>query len=91
MAKRWVASRSRAIVHDYEIVNADTADFFALVKSATLTEISLTDTPSNPEALVHDRNRYPPALIMHELLIAKMQCLQKLTNLLKGFNHVHQR
>ena len=42
--------------------------FFAVIKSATLTEISLTDTPSNPEAKVMERYRTSPQVELLDLM-----------------------
>src|SRR5262245_39565854 len=74
-AKRCGAFSIRAVVNDYEIINGDTPDFYAIIKSAELTEISLTDNPSNPHALVLDRYRVSPAVQAYQLLAAKTQCL----------------
>jgi hypothetical protein len=83
MAKRMGAFSIGAVVLDYEIVNADSPNFHALTTQAELTEVSLTDTPSNPFAIVHDRNRVSPAVQTYELLTAKMKLLQKMTALIQ--------
>jgi phage head maturation protease len=82
-AKRCGAFSIAATVIDYEIVNGDTPDFFALIKSAELNEISLTDNPSNPHALVMDRYRVSPAVQTLDLLTEKMKRLQHMTVLIK--------
>jgi Caudovirus prohead serine protease len=83
LAKRTGAFSIGATILDYTICDADSPDFYALVTQAELTEISLTDNPSNPFALVMDRHRHPPAVETLELLTAKMKILQKMTLLLK--------
>jgi hypothetical protein len=83
LAKRCGAFSIRATVNEYEIINGDSPDFYAIIKSATLTEISLTDNPSNPYALVHDRYRVSPAVQVLDLLAEKMKRLQRMTVLIK--------
>ena len=39
-------------VVDYEIRDADSPDFFALITRAELTELSITDRPANANALI---------------------------------------
>jgi len=56
IARRCNAFSVGVTVRDeYEIINADRPDFYALIKYAELTEISLTDTPANIHARVHNR------------------------------------
>lgn len=55
LARRANAFSVGATVVDYELVNADTPNFHALIRNATLDEISLTDTPANPAARVTHR------------------------------------
>jgi phage head maturation protease len=86
-AKRCGAFSIAATVIDYEIINGDTPDFYAIIKSAGLNEISLTDTPSNPFALVMDRYRVSPAVQTLELLTAKMKCLQQMVALIQKEVH----
>ena len=83
LAKRCGAFSIRATVNEYEICDADSPDFYAIIKSATLVEISLTDTPSNPFALVMDRYRVSPAVQVLDLLGAKVKRLQELAVLMK--------
>lgn len=59
LAKRCGAFSIRAYIGGYELRNADSANFHALVTNAEIAEISLTDTPANPHAVV--RRRYPAA------------------------------
>ena len=42
---------------EYEIVDADNKNFHALIRSAEITEVSLTDAPCDPRALVQSRHR----------------------------------
>ena len=55
LARRANAFSVGCTVVQYELVNTDTPDFFALIKHAALNEISLTDTPANPAAIVTSR------------------------------------
>ena len=70
-----------AAVSAYELHNADRRDFYAEVSSAEISEISLTDRPSNPAALVTDR--YPPcaAAECYSLLGQKIKVLTQLIHL----------
>ena len=55
IARRCNAFSVGATVRDFELVNASTSEFYALIKHASLDEISLIDTPTNPRALVTSR------------------------------------
>ena len=46
-----------ARVLEYKIVDNGGADFYGLITKAEITEISLTDCPANPKALVRTRDR----------------------------------
>jgi hypothetical protein len=49
-----------ATIHSYELKNADSpSGYHALVTRASITEVSLTPQPCNPQALVTDRIRAP--------------------------------
>lgn len=57
LARRMGAFSIGAKVLDYEMRDADGENFYALISSAELVEISCTDSPANPRALV--KHRYP--------------------------------
>ena len=57
LARRCAAFSVGATVREYQIVNAERPDFHALISVAELTEVSLTDTPANPRALVTQRSK----------------------------------
>jgi hypothetical protein len=59
-AKRAGAFSVGAKVLAYELKDADSPDFYALVTSAEIAEISCTDLPANPHALVQHRYKAPP-------------------------------
>ena len=59
-ARRCNAFSVCATVHDYELRNEDSADYYALIKQAEIVEISLTDQPACPAALVDFRSSVPP-------------------------------
>ena len=85
-ARRCNAFSVGATVVAYEFRDEDNANFHAVIKQAVLTEVSLTETPSNPQALVQHRWQ---ALPQHEhkiysLMAAKVAVLQeRLVPLLK--------
>jgi hypothetical protein len=87
MAKRMPAFSIAATVNAFELVNEDTPDFFALITSASISEVSLTDIPANRFAKVMDRYRQNPHTKTFELLIEKIKVLQKMTAHLKELNH----
>lgn len=60
LARRCNAFSVCASILQYEICIADSADYFALITKAQIDEISLTDRPANPNALVRSRYRTPP-------------------------------
>jgi hypothetical protein len=60
LAKRCNAFSIGATVLEYEIRDADTPDFHALITKAEIVEVSLTDSPANPLALVRSRNPAAP-------------------------------
>jgi hypothetical protein len=68
-------------VLQYQILNADSADFHAVITNAELTEVSLTDVPSNIHCTV--QSRYPSA-DFYWLLGQKVDCLQRMAMLLQS-------
>jgi hypothetical protein len=83
LARRCGAFSVAARVDDYEIRNAEGPDFYAVIRSATLTEISLTDSPSNPNALVMERYRVSPTVQVLDLMTERVARLQQLTRLIR--------
>ena len=83
LARRAGAFSIAARVNDYEMRDTDGENFYAIINNAELTEISLTDTPSNPEALVMDRHRVSPQVQYLELMTARVAKLIKLTEFIK--------
>jgi hypothetical protein len=75
VARRCGAFSVGAKVIDYEIREADGPNFHAVITRAEVTEVSLTDVPSNPNALVLNRH---PDLFSH-----LMQRVGRLSALLK--------
>ena len=63
-ATRWpnaaAPSVSRPGILEYEIRDADSPDFHALISNAEIVEISLTDRPANSRALVLSRTPTAP-------------------------------
>jgi hypothetical protein len=55
LARRCQAFSVGASILDYEIVNPDSTDFYGLIKAARIDEVSCTDVPANPHALVTRR------------------------------------
>jgi hypothetical protein len=68
-------------VHSYKIIDADKPSFHARIVSCTIDEISLTDKPANPRALVDQRWPTSAAAEFWRLLGAKVQILQKMVEL----------
>jgi len=77
LAKRCGAFSVAGSVLDYEIVNPDSADFFALIKRSEITEISLTDCPANPHAIVRSRHQSAPVAPFLQSLNAQADLLSK--------------
>jgi hypothetical protein len=76
LAKLTAAFSIGATIKSYVLRNADSPDFFAEVLVATLDEISLTSTPANPHALVHERmpaSLHGPAYTVLVERIARLQ------------------
>jgi hypothetical protein len=80
LARRMPAYSIRAEVLDYRIDEAEAA---AVVTRASLVEISMTDRPCNPNAIV--QSRYPPSAgAAHYAAIgAKLDCLMRLTKFIQ--------
>ena len=87
LALRAGAFSVAATVRDYELRETQGPGFFAVIKRATLDEISLTDTPANPNALVMNRHRKSPNVECLELLSAKIGKLVQLTEFIKEQVH----
>jgi len=83
LAKRMGAFSISAKVNEYEIKDADTPDFHAIINNAEISEISLTDRPSNPEALVMFRHPASSLVKQYELLIQKVDCLSAISKILQ--------
>ena len=82
-ARRCGAFSIGATVVAYEMKNADRPDFFALITQADLTEISLTDAPANPRALVLRRHRVSALSGFYDAVTEKVRCLTELTKMMK--------
>jgi hypothetical protein len=78
-ARRFAAWSIGANVLEYEIRNEGTPDFFALVRRAELTEVSLTDIPANPKALVQRRYPVPATNTFFELMAKRVGLVQQLS------------
>jgi hypothetical protein len=62
----------------------DPQAFHALITQATVDEISLTDRPCNPQAIVQYRRHAGPKVSFHELLQRHVQCLIEMVDILKA-------
>jgi phage head maturation protease len=60
LAARCNAFSIGARILEYEIVDGDNENFHALISNAEVTEVSLTDRPANPHAVVQSRSRIAP-------------------------------
>jgi len=84
LARRCNAFSIGANVRDYEIINADTPGFYALIRQATLDEISLTDIPANPAARVTARRDVSAHAEFYTHAQSHIAHLQKLVTLIQG-------
>jgi hypothetical protein len=82
-AKRCGGLSVAATVQTWELRDVDSANFHALITSATVDEISSTDRPCNPEALILHRYRQSPVVEYYDHMKDFVTGLQKLVELLK--------
>jgi hypothetical protein len=82
-AKRCNAFSVAATIHDYELVDVDSPNFYAVVRNGWLDEISLTSMPANPNALVHSRRKVSPLRTFHDIMIRRVECLTQLVQLIE--------
>lgn len=61
LAKQMPAFSIAATVHSFTMRNENTPDFYAEVTKAVLDEVSVTDRPANPQALMLWRHEMPAA------------------------------
>ena len=81
-AKRCPAFSICARITGYEMREADTVNFHA-VATGEIVEISLTDAPANPKALVTQRYPAPAVVGFYDLMLRKTRLLAGMTALLK--------
>jgi hypothetical protein len=62
----------------YEMCDTDSADFYAEVSSAKLTDVSFVAAPINPNALLKLRTRVSPVWQFHDLMIKRVSLPQNL-------------
>jgi hypothetical protein len=82
-ARRCPAFSVGATIEKWELRNADNSHFYGLVTQAIVDEISLTDRPCNPHAVVQLRYRAPTTPSFHELMQQKVRCLTELVGILR--------
>ena len=85
MARRCGAWSVGARIHDFII--HDGAGFYAEVRKATLTDISLVVAPVNPAALVTSRRPLAPTAEFYGLMERKIECIIKTTALIQKGVH----
>jgi hypothetical protein len=78
LARRCGAFSIGAKILAYEIRDAARPSFHAVITSATVEEVSLTDRPANLNALVQRRYPVSAAAEIYGLLGARVQCLARL-------------
>ena len=78
LARRAPAFSISANVREWRLVKKDTADFYAEVLSATITELSLTPSPCNPDCRVVKREPVPQAEQSFVAMNAKLKDMMKL-------------
>src|SRR5262249_25613923 len=85
LAKNAAALSIGATIDDYEIRDADSDSVHAFVSRGWLQEISLTDRPANPLALVTQRQpAHSPHHRWHELMLERLELVTKLVELTTG-------
>lgn len=82
IARRCNAFSVCATIRAYELRDVDGPSFHALVTSAEVVEISMTDRPANPQALVARRYPTSAAAEFYSLIAQRVACLQQLVPLL---------
>jgi hypothetical protein len=87
IAKRCGAFSIGAKVLAYELRDADSDRFYAIISSAELMEVSLTSTPAQPEALVKHRYRVSPAAEFYSLAGERVARLIEVARLLRLEQH----
>jgi len=84
LARRCNAFSVSCTVRDYEIVNSDKPDFYALIKSASLAEVSVSDIPANPAARVTHRRDVCARVELLTAAQSHIATLSKLVTLIQG-------
>ncbi len=89
-AKRCGAFSIRAKILAYELRETESRNFHAVVSDAEVVEVSLTDIPCNPRALVQSRYRSAPVAGYlaavdehHSLMIRRIGIVQQMAQLLQ--------
>jgi hypothetical protein len=89
-AKRCGAFSIRAKILAYELRETDSNNFHAVVTDAEIVEISLTDCPANPRALVQHRHRAAPMAAYldainttNTLMIRRIEIVKQMAELLQ--------
>jgi hypothetical protein len=83
VARRCGGFSIAAKVLEYEVRDVETPSFYAVINSAELNELSITDRPSNPNALVMFRYRMSPKVQFLDLIGERVARLVQLTHLIK--------
>ena len=87
LARRANAFSIGCTVRDFEILDAASPDdFHALIRRAELTEISLTDTPANPQARVTARRDVSAQAEFYEHAAAATRRISQVVKLLGAQN-----
>ena len=73
-------------IRSYAIHRADSADFYAEIEDAALEEVSLTDCPSNPRALVRSRFPVGPHVAVFENFERYVGALKMLVSVLPALS-----
>lgn len=90
-AKRCTHFSVAATVHGYQLRDVDNSErFHALVTCATLDEITLTNAPANPAAMVRHRYRQSAAVEFYDIVKRGIICAQGVVAALRVINAVQQ-
>lgn len=70
-------------VKEFELVDVERPDFYANIKQGWLDEITLTDRPANPRAVVTQRYQSPAAVEQWDLIGQHLSTVGKMIKLLQ--------
>jgi hypothetical protein len=91
LARRAGGFSIAVTVRAYDLRDTGNANVHAVITSASLENISLTDTPANVHALVMNRYPVPAATKFYDIMQTKVSRLTELLTLMKRMHNEHPR